>query len=97
MAKLILTWHTAHDERVCPICQALDGYTWTFDASRGQHLDKNLVHPKFGVVWTLDSGSKAHGHARFNCRCTLIPTFDMSDLRPRIEKLFSEIMAEVEQ
>lgn len=97
MAKLILTWRTAHDERVCPICQALEGYTWIFDTSQGDHLGNELVHPQFSVVWNLSSGSRAHGHVRFNCRCTIIPSFDMSDLRSRIEKIFSEIMAEVEQ
>ena len=32
-------------------------------------------------------GSNAHGHERFNCRCSIIPEVHVEDLRQKIEQL----------
>lgn len=96
MAKLILTWHSMCDERVCQICKLLEGYVWVFDTASGEHLAKELAHPKFGVVWNIDSGSKAHGHMRSNCRCTITADFDLSDLVKKTETIYSELKVEAE-
>ena len=58
MPTATVTWRTQHDDNVCPICQALEGYVWTFE---GQVPD-TLTHPQFGEVWNTVLGSGAHEH-----------------------------------
>jgi hypothetical protein len=58
-----------HDARVCPICQAIDGYVWVFEADA---IPNELWHPVFSFpVWTVALGSGAHGHDLDTCRCDL--------------------------
>jgi hypothetical protein len=73
------------DDRVCPVCQALEGFTWTFEAGKKQ-LSGSLVHPSLGVVWDMTSGSQAHGH-RGNCRCNITYIVSLSDLVERIKTI----------
>jgi hypothetical protein len=70
-----------HDNKVCPICKELDGYTWTFEAGKDVMTD-GLFHPKYGFVWSLSQGSNAHGyHNRGNnCRCSWTSDIDMEDI-----------------
>ncbi len=91
MAKLTLTWHTAGDDRVCPVCQALDGYTWIFDTSTGPHMTEDLSHPSFGKVWNVNNGSSAHTHAPSSCRCHIEHEFDLSDLVQKAQKLYDAV------
>jgi hypothetical protein len=90
MPSLSLTWVTVHDERVCPICTALEGYTWTFQVGLGQ-LPSELVHPEFGVVWSVGLGSEAHGIHKGSCRCNVNYEFDFSDLVARTQHLLGVV------
>lgn len=63
MPTVSITWQSMADER-CPICQMLDGYTWTFTTGEGGGIPSELYHPAFPFpVWTTINGSDAHGHA----------------------------------
>jgi hypothetical protein len=42
------------DDNACPICKAINGYTWTFS---GEPMPNVLVHPQFGVVWDVATGT----------------------------------------
>ncbi len=85
MVSLLVKWQTMHDLRVCPICRALEesGYTWVLQGG-----ETELYHPTFGLVWTLDSGSDAHGNHAGSCRCNLTFDFDYSDLVPVVQRLY---------
>lgn len=56
-------WQTAGDNRVCPICQALEGRTWTIEEARSETVD---------VAGHSDVPVKPPAHPR--CRCALIPS-----------------------
>lgn len=76
MAIITITWHAIEDNRTCKICQAIDGYTWVFDTSKGDVMTDALWHPQYGIVWSLSQGSNAHAHGYLsgqtnNCRCTI--------------------------
>ena len=77
------------DERVCPICQRIDGHTWTFT----DEVPNSLTHPSVGEVWNTAVGSQAHGHQGFNCRCRIEPHFSLHDLAEKIRILHDEIQA----
>lgn len=69
MPTLSITWISMRDARVCPICQAIDGYVWIFEANA---VPSELWHPAFSFpVWTTAEGSGAHGHDLDTCRCDL--------------------------
>lgn len=89
MPSTSLTWVTKRDDRVCPICVGLSGYTWIFDAKEG--VPDILVHPTFGVVWIVGIGSQAHGHEPFGCRCKFKLGADFGDLLQRAETLRDEV------
>jgi uncharacterized protein with gpF-like domain len=85
-----ITWHTQHDDRVCPICKAIDGYVWTFEGL----VPNSLTHPVYGEVWNTSIGSLAHSHGtKSNCRCHIIPQFDLKDLADKIRELREKIEA----
>ena len=96
MPALTLIWVTLHDERVCPICAALEGFTWTFLLGLGQ-LPGELVHPEFGVVWTVGLGSGAHGNHAGTCRCSMLYMLDFSDLFVRTQHLLDRLEAVAQQ
>jgi len=73
------------DDRVCQVCQALDGYTWTFEVGYGD-MTGVLNHPMYGLVWTIGIGSGAHGHGG-GCRCHLTATYEIGDLIERAQQL----------
>jgi hypothetical protein len=79
-----ITWHTAGDDRVCPICKAIDNYVWIFEAGKDIMTDA-LFHPQYGIVWSMEQGSNAHAHGYLsgqtnNCRCTIEPHVDCEDI-----------------
>ena len=78
------------DDRVCPVCQALEGFTWTFEAGKNQ-LGGSLNHPTYGVVWDITSGSQAHGH-RGNCRCNITHVIDIGSLLERVKAIRSMLL-----
>ena len=58
MPSVSITWHTQHDDNVCPICKAIDGYTWNFE----NEVPDSLIHPTYGEIWNITTGSLAHEH-----------------------------------
>jgi hypothetical protein len=100
MAKVTITWHAIEDERTCKICKALDGYTWVFEMGKNQFAPY-FVHPVYGLVWTLELGSNAHGHHgtdRYNCRCWIEPHIYAEDILAKcvyIEEMAHEKAAEL--
>lgn len=58
MPSVSVTWHTQGDDRVCPICRAINGYKWVFE----NEMPDSLFHPTFGEVWNIHLGSLAHEH-----------------------------------
>jgi hypothetical protein len=99
MPSVSVTWHTQHDDRVCPICQAIDGYTWVFT----EGVPDSLIHPTYGEVWNIYIGSLAHEHQLHkgskyglisNCRCTLEPKFDLKDLLEKTRVLHATVKTE---
>jgi len=67
--QVTYTWNTVHDERVCPICQSLSGYTWT---STGESLFTELFHSGLGTVWNLEVDLSLVHHTHNvpgACRC----------------------------
>jgi len=82
----MLTWVTMHDQRVCPICLVLEGYQWIFETGK-DNFPSELSHPQFGIVWTIASGSDAHGHHNGTCRCNIEHQFDFSDITQRITRI----------
>jgi hypothetical protein len=95
MPTISITWHATLDERTCPICQSLHGFHWVFDVGETP-LPQHLTHPSYGTVWSTYAGSRAHGHEVFNCRCTITPDVDMSDIQARIDNLDYIIRQNVE-
>jgi len=102
MVALSVTWHALMDYRTCPICMAINGYTWMETIGPGVGTTVStvqggfrtfLVHPTYGVVWDMQQGSKAHGHERYNCRCHVTAEVDLSDLRRRIEAIYNIVKA----
>ena len=77
MASVTLIWRTMHDERVCKICQALDGYRWTFEVGKDEMTGSLIANGM--IVWSLGLGSRAHGH-KGNCRCRLDYEYELKDL-----------------
>ena len=94
MPSVTFEW-TTHPERsktgVCPICKALHGHTWTFTTPE-PFPDKLIANGM--VVWSMGQGSRAHGHQRFNCHCTLdIVKVDTKDVDVWVEKKTRELEA----
>jgi hypothetical protein len=80
-ATLMLIWKTQDDSKVCPICKALNGYTWVVEV--GDSYPKQLVHPLYGPVYDTRPAAEGSlvkettGHV---CRCYLLHQFDLSDV-----------------
>jgi len=94
MPTVSITWHTILDERVCPICRQLEGYTWTLELGKGA-FPTILEHPGLGIVWDIN-GSTAHGHEKASCRCRIEPTFNFSDILVRLQKLYDMLSRTME-
>lgn len=74
-----ITWTTQKDSRVCPICKALEGYTWFLEV--GESVPKQLIHPVYGPVYDTrpaEKGSLVKGEKGHICRCTLKYGFYLS-------------------
>ncbi len=78
---LKMIWRTQDDPQVCPICKALEGYTWVLEA--GDPYPKQLTHPIYGTVYDTRPAAEGslieekEGHI---CRCALLHQFDISSL-----------------
>jgi hypothetical protein len=99
MPSVSITWHTQHDDRVCPICNAIDNYTWTFEGV----VPNSLIHPVYGEIWNVVTGSLAHENKALGktimfsqCRCGIEPHFDLKDLLESVKKLRDSLKAEME-
>jgi hypothetical protein len=107
MPSIISTWNTAADDRVCPICNALDGYQWTHQIGKDL-LSDALFHPVYGIVWSLSQGSNAHDHTfgknygsgnTNNCRCTIEHKIIAEDILAKcvyLKETLEEITQETE-
>jgi hypothetical protein len=77
MVSVTLKWRSSHDNRVCPICEHIDGYEWVFQ----DKIPESLMHPVYGEIWNTAIGSLAHEHYQFgkqhgllsSCRCHVDP------------------------
>jgi hypothetical protein len=77
MVTVRIKWCSQHDNRVCDICQHVDGYEWTFE----NEIPESLTHPVYGEIWNTTIGSLAHEHYQYgkkygllsNCRCHVDP------------------------
>jgi hypothetical protein len=101
MPSISITWHTQHDDRVCPICNAIDGYTWTFTEA----VPDSLIHPTYGEIWNKVTGSLAHEHKQFgkkygllsNCRCHTTAQIEIRDLLYLLQKKIDELKGEISE
>lgn len=101
MPTVSITWHTQHDDRVCPVCNAIDGYTWTFEGD----VPDSLIHPEHGEVWNTVLGSLAHEvhqfgnkHGLFStCRCHIEPKVDARDLIYLLQRKIDELKGEFKE
>jgi hypothetical protein len=97
MPTVSITWVTSHDDNVCPICKAIDGFTWTFE----NEVPDSLVHPTYGEVWNIQLGSLAHEHQLHrgskyglisSCRChTESKLTSLRDLADEVRRLKNEV------
>ena len=86
------------DDNACPICKVINGYTWVFTDA----VPDSLVHPEYGEIWNVVTGSLAHEHHQFgkkygllsSCRCHIEPQFDLKDLLASVKKLRDAVKAE---
>ena len=97
MPSIKVTWRTSGDSNVCPICQAINGYTWIF---KDQPMPDTLIHPVYGEVWNSALGSLAHEHFSAKqggypgfCRCHWDTDIDVTDLLKKTQKFAAEIKA----
>jgi hypothetical protein len=90
MPSLTITWKAliGHPTPPCPICKDLHGHQWVFNVT-GEPIPDSLTHPQYGVVWNTTIGSQAHGHQVYNCRCSIIPNVDVSDLKAKIQLMLN--------
>ncbi len=76
---LKIIWRTQKDEHVCPVCKALEGYTWSVNL--GESYPKQLIHPLFGAVYDNRSAAKCSvvkEEQDHICRCTLEHQFEVA-------------------
>jgi len=83
------------DDRVCPICKDLEGYTWIFVVGKDNLRGGFLEHPVHGIVWTVAEGSAAHGH-KGDCRCHITYIVDIQDIVTRVNAVRDDIRISVE-
>lgn len=108
MPAYSITWRSSKDDRTCPICRAIDGYTWT---GTGIPPD-DLVHPTYGEVWNKYLGSLAHeknlailsGHKvshvhglMSNCRCSIEIHVDASDVLAKLIEFKNKLEVAINQ
>jgi hypothetical protein len=93
-----MVWRTQKDAHVCPICKALEGYSWTLGA--GAPFPTQLVHPNYGPVYDLRPATsrslvkEEKGHL---CRCTLKHQFEVSSKTTEDECSTAETVGEITQ
>jgi hypothetical protein len=87
---------------VCPICRAIDGYKWIFEGE----VPDSLIHPTYGEVWNIVTGSLAHEQPQFgkksgllsNCRCQTEGKIEnVSDMIHLIQKAIDQIRNDVKE
>jgi hypothetical protein len=101
MPSVSITWCAVGDDRTCPICKAVDGYTWTFEGE----VPDDLVHPAYGEIWNITIGSLAHEHKQFgkkygllsNCRCHVETKVECQDLIHKLQEKIEELNNEVSE
>lgn len=94
MPSVSITWVSQGDDRVCPICAAINGYTWTFT---DEPMPNVLVHPRFGAVWDIAAGSEAHADHKGTCRCHMDHKIEAPDVVERAQKLHDVLLTEYQK
>ena len=89
--SVTLTWETMQDDRVCPVCKALEGHQWMFQVGEGQ-LPTELTYGSI-TAWNISSGSQAHGH-KGNCRCSLKADLDLKDILLKLTAFYERLIIE---
>lgn len=86
---LKITWKTKKDPLVCPICRALEGYTWILKGGVDPY-PTIFVHPVYGTVYDTRpaaEGSQVKEENGHTCRCTLKHEFDLSNMLNNIQQM----------
>ena len=94
MSRIKLKWHSKEDDRVCPICKALNNHEWTFVVGTDQF--PNVLTANGQNVWDVHQGSRAHGHQGFNCRCHITSKISYGNMLEKIENLKNEALEKLE-
>ena len=71
-------WKTQQDSQVCPICKALEGYTWTLKGGADSYPNE-FIHPEYGPVYDTRpaaEGSLVKENKGHTCRCALKHEFE---------------------
>lgn len=92
MPILRLTWHCKRDALSCPVCRALDGYSWKFTTEKDKKLPDVLVHPVYGAVWSLKEDSLIK-EENGKCRCEITREIDLSDMVAAVRKIRDKLAA----
>jgi hypothetical protein len=82
------------DNNACPICKAINGYTWLFT---GDPMPNQLVHPVYGIVWDTTRGSAAHDHKPGACRCHLDVKLEYTEWIQKTIQYCNNIEKEINQ
>ena len=91
----VATWYTQEDERVCPVCGNLDGYTWVSEYD--QPLPDILFHPIHGDAWDLRAERSlthvTHPWLKGECRCYIdvVPMILVEGKPVRIDEAESRV------
>ena len=82
------------DDKACPICKAINGYTWTVTGTVN-----SLAHPLYGEVWNKASGVNIHEHYGIPgpCRCHVDINIDMNGTLAKIRTLHDRIKKAAEE
>ncbi len=78
---LRIIWRTQKDSEVCPVCKALEGYTWIVQA--GERFPKQLIHHEHGPVYDMRpavEGSLIKEKTGHICRCKLLHQYDVTNM-----------------
>jgi hypothetical protein len=97
MAIMTITWVTALDDLVCPVCKPLHNHTWTFNTHE-HPFPNTLTSPVTRLpVWDCIR-DKSLSHLQLinrgegiKCRCTVKASFNVSNITAKLQQLHDEL------